>query len=666
MNRGKTAAKFGVPILVIVVVFRLFAAATDNSPVQAVLGTLLFLLVVTIGGYLLWLFLFSGRVRTATKEFRTRLWHWLFLGFFTFYVLGLLAWLAAGLLPAIAHHVPAFHDKLHAYGGVSNVVEVGASEIGPFSVEGSRRIREMTLREGSTVVISFTNSPTDDGAVFPHNVTVRTANGATIFAGPNLLPKPGDGLDDYGSTEENDLFDDATTIYAFEAPAAGHYTYVCSIHPDRMQGTVLVLGPDAHESDWMHQGLRDMARRIAAVSHISQGVRDVALDYVFSALTLGLGVFLVVLRPRERMARIFGLAMLGTAAAYNLQSHAALAVNGAFEDPLHELLHPLTGVMYIYALVLFPDGRLLPRWSNRLVRIGYRFAVFLAIMFLLGATGGSLPDFAQHPAALVLVVGIIIPILGIAAQSFRLRRPTASETRQQSRLLLWATLASLGLGILLLLILKIDLRALTEPTTGDPIAIGENERLAFRVFQPLFVVIPIALFAGILRYRLWDIDLVVNRTLVYGALAGTIGALYVGIVVVLGGALGGRTELSIVATVLAAVAFDPLRSRFQALANRVVYGHRASPYEVMAEVSHRLAGAATSDDVLPVVAETAGRAVGAARARVRMTLSSGETREETWPEPSDETAFDRVIPVAHLGEEVGEIAVAKRPGDSLK
>lgn len=654
-----------VLVVGVVVVLAMDTAIAINGGAGPLLGMLVFQAIVAG----LWFFLFSGRVPTATKAGRTRIWHPLFLAFFTVYVLALLAWLAAGLLPAIAHHVPSLHDRLHAYGGVSNVIEVEASEIAPFSVDGSQRIREMTMREGSTVVINFTNSPVFDEVetAYPHNMTVATRGGATIFKGSDTRPVPGDGFDDYGSEEGVDFFDPSTTVYAFTAPKSGSYVYFCSIHPDRMRGSVLVLGPDAHTTDWLHPDLRDMSRRVAEVSHQSQGVADVTLDYIFSALSLGLGIFLVVLRPRERMARVFGLAMVGTAAAYNLQSHAALAVHSVFEDPIHFFLHPLTGVTYIYALVLFPDGRLIPRWSNRYLRMLYRPAAFFAILFILAASGAALPDFGQHPAALVLVVGFIIPILGILAQSIRLRSATGAETHQQSRLLLWATVASLGVGAVLLLVLNIDLRTLLEPNTVDPIAIGENERLAFRVFQPLFGVIPIALFAGILRYRLWDIDLVVSRTLVYGALAGSIGALYVGIVVGLGGALGGRTELTIVATVLAAAAFDPLRSRFQALANRLVYGHRASPYEVMAGVSQRLAGAATPEDVLPVVAETAANAVGAMRVRARMTLPSGETRETIWPAgPPQDAAFDRAVPVVHLGEEVGEIAVAKRPGDALK
>jgi signal transduction histidine kinase len=187
------------------------------------------------------------------------------------------------------------------------------------------------------------------------------------------------------------------------------------------------------------------------------------------------------------------------------------------------------------------------------------------------------------------------------------------------------------------------------------------------VFQPLFVVIPLALFTGILRYRLWDIDLVIRRTIVYGALAGFIGATYVGIVVVLGGAVGSRTGLSIAATVLVAVAFDPLRTRLQALANRVVYGERASPYEVMAEMSRRLAGATSPADVVSSIAESVARAVGAAHTRATLLLPSGVRVHGSFPpEEAEPPTYDRTITLTHHGEPVGEIAVAKRPGDALR
>ncbi|TMK17655.1 MAG: hypothetical protein E6G68_08440, partial [Actinobacteria bacterium] len=324
------------------------------------------------------------------------------------------------------------------------------------------------------------------------------------------------------------MLDQARVTYRFAAPAAGTYLYRCDVHPLAMHGTVRVLPASTtitHPAQ--SQGIRDAVRHIAEVSHGAEDAGAIALDYAFSFVSLGLGVFLVLLRPHERMARVFGIAMVGTAAAYNLQSHAALASVDSF-DLLHDLFHPLTGMAYIFALVLFPDGRLIPRFENRYVRFVYRIAFgFAALMFLAG-TGSILPDFNRHPAALVLTFGMAIPIIGIIAQSYRLRHSPSSESRQQSRLLLVALAGSFALGVLLLLALGIDLKALIRPNLVDTTAIGAGDARAFRVFQPLFVVIPVALFVGILRFRLWDIDLVIRRTIVYGALAGFLGAVYVG------------------------------------------------------------------------------------------------------------------------------------------
>ena len=94
------------------------------------------------------------------------------------------------------------------------------------------------------------------------------------------------------------------------------------------------------------------------------------------------------------------------------------------------------------------------------------------------------------------------------------------------------------------------------------------------------------LIHAIVRHRLFDIDLVINRTVVFGALAAFVTGVYVAIVVGLGSALGRVGEpsvaLQIAATAVVAVAFQPVRERVQRLANRLVYGERATPYEVMA------------------------------------------------------------------------------------
>src|SRR5207302_3160638 len=178
-----------------------------------------------------------------------------------------------------------------------------------------------------------------------------------------------------------------------------------------------------------------------------------------------------------------------------------------------------------------------------------------------------------------------------------------------------------------------------------------------------------AVAIAVLKHRLYDVDLVINRTLVYGSLAAMITVVYVVLVVGLGILIGTRGEpslgLSVLATAAVAVAFQPVRDRVQRFANQLVYGHRASPYEVLSECSRRMAEALSMDEVLPRMAEAAARGVGGPSARVRVFVPGGADRVVAWPVESHTSSFDRTELVLHQGEPVGEIAVAKLRGESV-
>src|SRR5206468_9591395 len=123
-------------------------------------------------------------------------------------------------------------------------------------------------------------------------------------------------------------------------------------------------------------------------------------------------------------------------------------------------------------------------------------------------------------------------------------------------------------------------------------------------------------------------------SLVYGSLAVFITAVYVAIVVGIGSlAHGARPSLglSIAATAVVAVAFQPVRERVQRLANRLVYGQRATPYEILADFAGRMAGAYAVEDLLPRMARILAEGTGAARADV--WLRSGDTFHDgaVWP-----------------------------------
>jgi signal transduction histidine kinase len=175
--------------------------------------------------------------------------------------------------------------------------------------------------------------------------------------------------------------------------------------------------------------------------------------------------------------------------------------------------------------------------------------------------------------------------------------------------------------------------------------------------------LPAAYAIAILRYRLYDIDLVISRTLVYAALAAFITGVYVGIVVGLGSLLGGAGRpnlgLSILATALVAVAFQPLRERLQRLANRLVYGRRASPYEVLAEFSRQVGG----EESLQRMAEVLCQGTGAEQAAVYF----GERRLAVYPPAANgaQPGEERWVEVRHQGRRLGRLLVRKRRGETL-
>ncbi len=525
--------------------------------------------------------------------------------------------------------------------------------------------------------------------------------------------------------------------------------------------------PSVHEA--LHRygegtsALAELARNAARASHNAYGAGLVSLEYVFSSVSLGLGIFLVLRGPRQPAARLLAIGMVGTAVAFNLQGHLAFQVVptdtlDAIRVWHNYLIHVLSGVAYVFALLLFPGGKLAhPKRAP--------FLAFLMLVFVVL----SLNTAEDHTFGLVLVFGLLIPLAGVISQVGRFRRAVSPEARRQTRVVLFglvlASASALGLlvagsafgstpdgvsmvhelgelpagtyffrcdphpdtmtgtvvvasdpgspptsvaeGPAVVAIeadggefdrLTLELPAgrdvqirftnreadghnvaiYRDPTVRKALFVGEvfsgNDQTAraFRVFQPVFVVIPLTLFFGILRFHLWRFERVLHKALVYGFLASFITVVYAGVVVgigrSMGSARGGDLVLSIVATAIVAVAFEPLRVRLQRLANVLVYGKRASPYEVLTDFSDQMAGSLSIDEVLPRMAEAAARGVGAERSRVHVFLPDGGERSVVWPEGTEEASvelFDRTLVIEHKGEPVGGVSVAKPPGDAI-
>ena len=272
---------------------------------------------------------------------------------------------------------------------------------------------------------------------------------------------------------------------------------------------------------------------------------------------------------------------------------------------------------FTFILLLYPSGRFLGRaWTV----IGGLTA--LALVFNLVEQVVPMPG----PVWIISVLSALLALAAVVSQFVRYRRASLEE-RQQIKLLLYAGVVVAGFNVL-----------------GPYVAFGvftdappEITTTAVGISFLSILLIPTAAAIAIMKYRLYDIDVVISRTLVYGALAAFITAVYVGIVVGVGTLVGSGGQpnlvLSIVATAVVAVAFQPVRERLQKIANRLVYGKRATPYEVLSQFSEQVAETYAADEALPRMARVMAEGTGSESATVWLRAGGRSAYEPAaaWP-----------------------------------
>jgi signal transduction histidine kinase len=327
----------------------------------------------------------------------------------------------------------------------------------------------------------------------------------------------------------------------------------------------------------------------------------------------------------------------------------------------------IVGIVPTLALLplLFPDGALPSRRWRPVLWLLVGALAFVFLGFVLGSP--TLSGSADHvrvpnPAFVPALSGlsdlvetfffwIFLGVLAAAVTSLVLRfRRSRGLERQQIK---WFALAVVFLVV-----------AMTFSEILYALGI-ESILLDIVLIAPAFLSLPAAAGIAVLRYRLYDLDVVVRKTVLYGLLVAVATAVYVVVVVGVGTVVGrDRPFLTTVTAIVLALGFQPARTRLAHVANRIVYGRRATPYEVLTEFSERVGGAYAAEDVLPRMAQILGEGTGADVARVWLRQRHELRQAAAWPSGSEAPApmpleGDAVVPIA------GEMAIEVRDRGEL-
>ena len=381
----------------------------------------------------------------------------------------------------------------------------------------------------------------------------------------------------------------------------------------------------------------------------------------------------------RRTSNVIGWLLLGEGAADGLMLIASIyAVLGAVHGfPAYKVVGACSELLFVplvmglaFILLLFPTGHLpSDRWRPVATVIVAAAAVTLVAFILtprnvaLPAPGGVSLTY-PNPFAIEALRGTFlgtIPGLGavtalafgvaVAALVVRFRSGNG-EPREQIK---WVAFVA-ALQVAAQVALTISIIGLGPAAVVTTVIGFASALLALFGF-------PGSITIAILKHRLYDIDVLINRAVLYGIVAAVITVVYAAIVAGIGALIGvhGGPVLTISAAVVVALLFQPLRSRARTIANRFVYGERATPYEVLGAFADQMAESVPLEQQLDMLVSLVAGGIGAAHVEVRSQTSAGERVIATWPDGASDGSKGAVttVPVRQGDDLLGSVEVTK-------
>jgi signal transduction histidine kinase len=426
--------------------------------------------------------------------------------------------------------------------------------------------------------------------------------------------------------------------------------FVGGVAASLIQVTTVCLTPICHEAH-----IDPVLSRALAGAGYSYG--SFVIFYVITSLIFGIAYGSIALlvfwhRSDDGMALLTSLSLLTFGLVSFTPMGVALASSVPATQPLVLFLTSIGSIGFFAFLFLFPTGRFAPRWLIWVAlacAVEQMFHIFFA---------GSAADTSLWPLAIQIVIWAAFLVSIIYSQVYRYRRISNQVQRLQTKWVVYGIAISVGSYIAVQAVLVALIRDLATLTPDGLRA----ALLGSAIISVTMTAIPLSIGIAMLRYRLFDVDVLINRTLVHGALTLCVIVLYV---LVVGGAgvlfqVRGNAVVALLATGVVAVTVQPLRQRLQRAVNRLIYGQRDEPYTVLSQLGQRLEMALTPEPVLPAIVETVVTALKLPYAAIALKQEDAFVRVASYGTLAGEPL---VLPLVYQTEKVGELILGARIPD---
>lgn len=351
--------------------------------------------------------------------------------------------------------------------------------------------------------------------------------------------------------------------------------------------------------------------------------------------------------PHRQMGYLTAYTLLALATVLMPEITLNLAQSHAGWYLLYQVLKGLSWIAFFYFLFTFPNGVFSPGWLRWLLLI----PACVVLVWLI--TGHTAWDSAEE-YGIVASVGLLW--VGVIAQFYRYRWRASREERQQTKWLLFGLLLVIIVNLIWVMAFE------TFPIQSAEARVLFNT-LGYLILTTGPVSIAVALTFAVLRYRLWDIDLLINRTLVYAILTAVIVLIYIALVNLVGSLLNTTLPGSLLATGVIAVSFQGLRERIQRSINRFMFGQRDEPQTVLLHLSRQLQTAILPQELLDTSVNTVASTLKIPYVAIAIRRGTDQIMQTEYGTNKTPTQSFALV---YQNERVGELIIGLRsPGEPL-